>query len=499
MAVRECYIGVDLGLTGLKAAAFDEAGRQVAVVADKTPRAVVSARMHEVDMDGLARAVVLLLARLAESIREQGRVAVGLGITGHGNGLYPVDDLLRPVGPAIASSDSRAESYVAAIPAERHAELHAATGSGVWAGQPVPLLRWLRDERPDDYARIRWALCCKDWVVASLTGRVSADYSDASACGLVDLATRRLSDLPIEALGLPAETLGLFPEPQPSGHVVGDILPAVAAATGLPERLPVVAGCMDCVASTLGTGSRDSGDLTVIVGTWAINAVVASATEPPPAVTLSALLPDPSRMLCMEVSPTSASNLEWLAAAVGGAEGATPVAALLEEAAAIPAGADGLVFLPFVYGAGEPYPASGSFVGLSAFHRRGHLVRAVLEGVAHFHRIQLARVAATGLVALDRPARLAGGGARSELWAQIIADVTGLTFLRHAERELGALGVAALLPEAVGRGAAEWFDLGESSEVAPGANHTFYRGHADLFDAVLAAMVPAWRALDREN
>jgi L-xylulokinase len=331
-------------------------------------------------------------------------------------------------------------------------------------------------------------------MVSSLTGSLSADFSDLSACGLLDLKRREVTSLPLEALGLPARTVALFPAPQPSGALVGRLLPEVALATGLPQGLPVVAGCMDCVASTLGTGAEREGDLAVIVGTWAINGVIAPASAPPPDVTISALMPDPSLVLCMEVSPTSASNLEWLAMAVEGPGAAVPVQVLLDEAEEIPPGADGLLFLPFVNGGIEP-GASGAFVGLSAFHRRGHLARAVLEGVAHLHRVQLGRVAATGLVADGRPARLAGGGARSELWTRILADVTGRTLLRHQERELGALGVARLVPEAVGRDRPDWFTAAGAVETAPRPNRDVYRAQADVFDAVLAAMPPVWRSL----
>lgn len=378
-----CYIGVDVGLTASKAAAFDAEGREVGVVHARTPRTSVTAHRHDVDMAGLAETVVSLLGDLAGKLAADGYVPAGIGVAAHGNGLYPVDESLRPVGPAIASSDSRAQHIVDAIEPEAARRLAAETGSIPWAAQPAVLLRWMHDAEPEAYARTRWALSCKDWVTSQLTGVPSADYSDASAFGMVALDTRAYTPTALELVGLPAADLGRFPPLRESGQVVAGLSARVAELTGLPEGLPVIAGCMDCVAATLGAGGRAPGDVTIIVGTWAINGVVVPAATPAPEVTLSALMPDSGTMLAMEVAPTSAANLDWLSSASvphRQTGGGVPAADLLEEAATVAPGAGGLLFLPFVNGAPEHPAASGTFLGVSAVHRRGHLTRAVIEG-----------------------------------------------------------------------------------------------------------------------
>lgn len=144
-----CYIGVDVGLTATKAAAFDPAGREIAVVHARTPRTSVTAHRHDVDMDGLAETVLSLLGELAGRLAAEGYAPAGIGVAGHGNGIYPVDAELRPVGPAIASSDSRAQPIVDAIPAEAARRLALETGSIPWAAQPAVLLRWLHDHAPE--------------------------------------------------------------------------------------------------------------------------------------------------------------------------------------------------------------------------------------------------------------------------------------------------------------------------------------------------------------
>ncbi|MDR0489215.1 MAG: carbohydrate kinase [Propionibacteriaceae bacterium] len=488
-----CYIGIDLGLSRIKASAFDSNGHQLTSCGLATPRSIVSSLIHEVDMEELAHRVLLILRDVVTKVGSLGYQIAGLGVTGHGNGLYLVDENLVPVAPGIASSDGRALGYASRIPEDLQKEIHEATGSRPWAAQPLPLLRWIRDEQPEVYSRIRWVLCCKDWILASLTGVASTDYSDASACGILNLRSRKLSRIPFEAFGL-VDAQDFVPSLHPSGDLVGGVLTTVAEFTGLPEGLPVIAGCMDCIASALGTGTRNPGEVTVIAGTWAINAVI-GPSGPPPAVGMVALLPDPTQMLCMEVSPASVTNIDWLCGALGTPEEPQTISTLLAEADKVPPGADGLIFLPFVNGSGTTEPASGTFVGASSFHTRGHLVRAVLEGVAHYHRVQLERVVATGLVAPDQAWQLAGGGMKSTLWAQIFADIIRQRLHRHLDRELGALGVASLVARAVGQSDSGWFDGDHIDVFEPGPHSDFYQKQAATFDAVMLAMTPVWQIM----
>lgn len=499
MTASSCYIGVDVGLTATKAAAFDDRGHELVVVSARTPRVIASPRRHDVDMVALNDTVLDLLLELTGRVAALGLVPAGIGVAGHGNGLYPVDDRLQPAGRAIASSDSRAQPVVDALESESARRLARRTGSIAWAAQPSVLLRWLADHEPETYRRTRWVLSCKDWVTFGLTGRLSSEFSDASAFGMVDLNARDYAPAALELVGLPPTDLERFPPLSRSDEVVGALSAAAAASTGLPAGLPVIAGCMDCVAGTLGAGGGALGDMTVIVGTWAINAVVAPAVTPAPELTLSALLPDPAHMLSMEVAPTSAANLDWLAtvlAASTEASGET-TAALVEEAAGVPAGAAGLVFLPFVNGAPEHPAASGTFLGLSGMHRRAHLTRAVLEGVAQYHRVQLERVLGSGADIGDRPWRLAGGGARSQAWAQIFADVLRVPVERQLTRELGARGVASLLGPALGHDQRSW-SVADSSRmlVHPGQDQDVYERQASLFDACLEGLTATWESVD---
>ncbi|GAA1638778.1 FGGY-family carbohydrate kinase [Georgenia ruanii] len=495
-----CHIGVDVGLTAAKAAAFDDDGRELWTVRASNPRIAVSADRQEVDMDDLWDVVAGVLRDLTAHLAATGHTPVSLAVTGHGNGLYPVDEHLRPVRPAIASTDSRAQDLAAEALVGPGEALRDLTGSMPWAAQPAVLLRWLHDHEPDSLARVRWALSCKDWLTTRLIGEPSADYSDASAMGLLRLSSRAYAPEALEAVGLPGDLTRLFPPVRASDAVAGTVTPEAAAATGLPAGLPVAAGCMDCVASPLGAAASAPGDVTVIVGTWAINAVVVPSTAVPPRVTLNALLPEPGTMLAMEVAPTSSASLEWLSAAVTRpAVAAAEPRELLEAAADAPPGSEGLYFLPFVHGAPAIQGASGTLVGASARHGHAHVARAVAEGVAQYHRVQVEALRTSGTAMSAEPWTLAGGGARNPVWAQIFADVLGHPVRRQLGTELGARGAASLGRAAVDPTANPWrLEQDPGLVVHPGVNQALYARQALVFDALLDSLRPAWATLHQE-
>jgi len=494
--MKPCVIGIDVGLTSAKAAAFDEHGAEIRTVSAPNPRVAVSRDRQEIDMAALWDVVADVLTDLTAHLDQDGWRVVGVGATGHGNGLYLVDEHLRPARAAIASTDSRAERLVAALAPEQVEHVRQLTGSQPWAAQPAVLLRWLHEHEPDTLARTRWVLTCKDWITLSLTGIPSADLSDSSGCGLVNLKTREYEPAALELVGLPADTVRLFPDLHASDAVVGAVTAEASARTGLPVGVPVVAGCMDCVASPLGAGSSALGDVTVIVGTWAINSVVVPADCEPPRVTINSLLPDPDLMLAMEVAPTSAASIEW-ASHLLSARASMPVTPrdLLDAGQDAPPLADGLLFLPFIHGAPEHLGATGTFLGIKGNHGYAHIARAVAEGITQYHRVQLAKVTACGAGVTDEPWTLAGGGAKNRLWAQMFADIVDHPMRRQLGTELGARGVAGLAARGVGMDMGPWqVEPDPELVVEPGEEREAYRTQSAAFDRVLAAMPTVWEA-----
>lgn len=497
--MKHCLIGIDVGLTAAKAAAFDESGRELRTVSAANPRVAVAADRQEIDMTALWEVVAGVLTELTAWLTAEGWTVRGIGATGHGNGLYLVDDGLRPVRPAVASTDSRSERIVAALDPAEVERVRGVTGSVPWAGQPAVLLRWLQDNEPETLDRARWALSCKDWIVACLTATASADFSDASACGLVDLAERTYEPAVFGLLGLPRELMSLLPPLSRSDEVVGRVTGPAASLTGLPEGTPVVAGCMDCIASPIGAGSTAPGDVTVIVGTWAINSVVVPADSEPPRVTLNALLPDPRYMLAQEVAPTSAASVEWFSSLMSSvAVDAVSPRDLLHAASTVPAGAEGLLFLPFVHGAPEHLGASGTLLGVKDKHGYREIARAVAEGITQYHRVQLDKVRVSGATVSAEPWTLAGGGAKNPFWAQMFADIIDHPVRRQLGTELGARGVASLAAAAVGVDTACWrIDPDPALVVSPGEDRDLYRVQAQRFDRTLAVMGDVWTEVAR--
>lgn len=492
--MKTCVIGIDVGLTSAKAAAFDADGVEIRSVSAPNPRVAVSRERQEIGMDDLWDVVADVLRDLTGELARQGWTIASVGATGHGNGLYLVDDELRPVRAAIASTDSRAEGIVASLDAETVEHVRLVTGSMPWAAQPGVLLRWLLDHEPETLERARWALTCKDWITTCLIGAASADLSDSSGCGLVNLRSREYEPEVFDMLGLPRSFVELFPPLRRSYDIVGAVTADAAARSGLPEGTPVVAGCMDCVASPLGAGSTGRGDVTVIVGTWAINSVVVPADSEPPRVTINALLPDPDLMLAMEVAPTSAASIEW-AAGLLGSRAQLPVTPrdLLDAAQSAPPLADGLIFLPFIHGAPEHLGASGTFLGIKGGHGFPHVARAVAEGITQYHRVQLEKVMATGTHVSEGPWTLAGGGAKNPQWAQMFADIVGHPMRRQLGTELGARGVASLAAGGIGLDMERWrVDPDPTLVVSPGPSRPAYAEQAQTFDRVIGAMTSVW-------
>jgi L-xylulokinase len=494
MSTQECFIGIDVGLTSAKAAAFDGQGRELRTYSAPNPRKAVASDRQEIDMVALWLVVSEVLTSLCAWLNDNGWTPQSVGATGHGNGLYLVDEQLSPVRPAIASTDTRSEAIVAGLDAETVEHIRGITGSMPWAGQPGVLMRWLLDNDSEALSDSRWALTCKDWITACLTGTAHADYSDASGCGLVNLSERAYEPEVFDMLGLPRELMSLQPPLSRSNEVVGEVTALAAASTGLPVGVPVVAGCMDCVASPLGAGSTEQGDVTIIVGTWAINSVVVPVADVPPRVTLNALLPDPHLMLAQEVAPTSAASIEWFSSLMStlSSDGVTPQQ-LLAAAASVPAGADGLLFLPFVHGAPEHLGASGALIGAKGNHGYSEIARAVTEGITQYHRVQLDKVRISGATVSEQPWTLAGGGAKNPLWAQIFADVIGHRVRRQLGTELGARGAALLAAEGAAINTQGWrVSPDPALVVEPGNDRETYRLQGERFDRVLAAMGTVW-------
>lgn len=454
-------LGIDVGTGGTRAVIVDDRGRVVAAAtAEHVPFASPQTGWAEQDARDWWQATQLAV-RAAMS---QGEISAdeieGVGLSGQMHGATLLDHAGEVLRPAIIWCDGRTSRQCAAITekigAERLIEL---VSNPALAGFTLPKLLWVREHEPQVWQRVRSVLLPKDYVRLQLTGERATDVADASGTLLFDVVNRRWSQEMFSQFELDQS---LLPPAFESPIVCGSVSRLGAAASGLREGTPVVAGGGDQAAGAVGLGIVQAGVVSATIGT---SGVVFAATDRPAldrrgrVHTFCHALP--GRWHVMGVTQAAGLSLRWFRDTFGtisardasgrltanGVEDAAvdPYELLCAEAATAPAGSDGILWAPYLMGERTPHldpGARAALIGLAANHTRAHIVRAVLEGVAFSLRDTL-----TIFAEMNVPVEtimLGGGGARSPLWRQIQAQVYGQT-VAVAEAEEGAAYGAALL------------------------------------------------------
>jgi xylulokinase len=417
-------IGLDVGTSSLKGLVINESGAVVGEAERSYAFDTPQPGWAEQDPELWWQAAAAVLDELGAADAD------GIGLSGQMHGLVALGADDRPLRPAILWNDGRAqrecELIEQRIGVERLIEL---SGNRALVGFTAPKLLWLAEHEPDVHRQIRRVLLPKDYVRLRLCGEHATDVSDASGTLLFDVAARRWSDELAAALEVPAEWL---PSALESGAVSGST----------PAGVPVAAGAGDQAAGALGVGVIDQqGPASVVLGT---SGVVFAARERYSAdgSLHSFCHAVPSVWHVMGVMLSAAGSLRWLHDVLGGDPGFD---ALLEDAARWGAGAEGLLFAPYLAGERTPYAdpdARGAFIGLGLRHDRGALVRAVLEGVAFALDDCFDLVRAQG--GAPRRARVSGGGSRGDLWLSILAAVLDLQLERTVVDAGAAFGAALL-------------------------------------------------------
>jgi xylulokinase len=379
-----------------------------------------------------------------------GRVTA-VGLSGQMHGAVLLDERGDIVRPSIIWCDQRTEEECRrlneAIGAPRLLEL---TANPALTNFTLTKLLWVRAHEPKLWDRVRHVLLPKDYVRFRLSGEFATDVADASGTLLLDVVRRRWSDALIDLVGLKAD---LLPSVFESPEICGRVSSSGSTASGIAEGTPIVAGAGDQAAGAVGMGITRPGAVSATIGT---SGVVFAATDRP-AVDPHGRLHTfchavPGRWHVMGVTQAAGLSLRWLRdqLAMPGADSVS-YDFLTEEAGRTPAGADGVLWAPYLMGERTPHcdpSIRAAFVGLAASHGRGHLVRAVMEGVAFSLRDTFA-IFDEMRVPVDR-VKLGGGGARSPLWRQIQADIYGRSVDTVAADEGAAFGAAILA--AVGSG-----------------------------------------------
>jgi len=425
-----CILAHDLGTTGNKASLFDVSGRLVASAFAAYDTHYPHPGWAEQDPPEWWRAACQSTQHMLSTCgRAADEIAV-ISFSGEMMGCTPVDASGRPLRTSIIWADQRAERQ-AALLAERvgRDRVYQITGHRASSNYTAAKIAWLRDHEPDIYGQAHKILQAKDYVAFKLTGRYATDYSDASGTNLFDLHHRRWSTEIMDALELDP---GLLPAALPSSTVIGTVTLRAAEETGLAEGTPVAIGGGDGACATAGAGVVQPADAYNYVGSSAwISFVSREPLYDPQQRTFTFAHLDPEYVFPTGTMQCAGGSYDWLERLLRGGDDERLYAEMEELASAVEPGARGLFFLPYLIGERSPHwnpRARGAFVGLTMAHGRGEMARAVLEGVAFNLRIILDAFRDQGaeLSAL----RLIGGGARSPLWRQILADVFGLPVLR---------------------------------------------------------------------
>jgi xylulokinase len=454
-------IGIDVGTGGTRAVLVDEKGTLLGSATHEHAQ-FASPQNGWAEQDprdwwnACQKAVGKLLRETGISKSE----IAAVGLAGQMHGAVLLDEKEEVLRPALIWCDQRTAEECRVlnetIGEQRLVEL---TSNPALPNFTLTKLMWVRTHEPEIWKRFRSFLLPKDYVRLQLTGVKAIDVSDASGTLLLDVVHRRWSMEMVKAMGLDERCL---PEVFESPEIVGKITARAAQATGLAEGTPVVAGAGDQAAGAIGMGIVEAGCVSATIGT---SGVVFAATDQPfldPRGRLHTFCHAiPNRWHVMGVTQAAGLSLRWFRDNFGtaGKAAGDPYDSLSQEAAAIPAGADGVLWAPYLMGERTPHLDSdvrGALIGLAASHGRGHIIRAILEGVAFSLKDSLTIFAEIGVPVND--IRLGGGGARSPLWRQIQADVYAKPVSLLAAEEGAAYGGAVL----AGVGAALWPSVDEA-------------------------------------
>lgn len=488
-------LGIDSSTTATKAVLVDEDGLVVAAGSAQypfqSPRPLWAEQSPEIWWEAAVTAVSSALDKVG------GEPVAAVGLTGQMHGLVVLGSEGEVLAPAILWNDQRSGEECDLIRRQIGRDrLVRITGNDAATGFTISKLVWTKRHRPEVWAAIRWVCLPKDYLRYRLTGSFATDKADGSGTVLFDLANRDWSQEIVEELGIDPRWL---PESFEGQEVTGLVTSEAAALTGLTTGTPVVAGGGDQAAGAVGVGAVNAGAWAVSLGT---SGVVFAATETPVIEPLGRAHAFchavPERWHVMGVMLSAAGSLRWYRDTLAPGMSFDEVD---REAASVPAGAGGLVFLPYLTGERTPHSdplARGAWVGLTVRHSRGHLARSVLEGVA-FGLADCRDLMSDAGVGDPQAVRVTGGGSASPLWRQIVADVLEAEVSTVNTTEGAAFGAAMLA--AVGAGwaggagelADRWVKVGEP--VIPGPAVEIYRAHRLRFRELYPALAPTFHAL----
>lgn len=464
---RPYVLAVDIGTTSTKTLIVDRQGTVHATHSEEYPLYTPQPDRAEQDPEQIYRAVIRGMRAVLEQKGVSGDEVQCVSFSSAMHSLLAVDRDLRPLTMCMTFADNRSTAYVHILREQYDGhQIYRNTGTPIHPMSPLLKLMWMKDHEPEIFANTHKFIGIKEYIFARLFGKFIVDYSIASATGMFNLESLTWDERALAAAGITPEKLS---EPVNTTHIVTGMNAQAAEETGLPADIPFVVGASDGVLANLGIGAIDHGVYAVTIGTsGAVRAVVRKPlTDPEGRLFCYALHKDywviggaiNNGGIMLRWVRDQLATLEAKQAEEAGEDAYDRFARLAEE---VPAGADGLLFLPLLTGERAPYwnaDARGVFFGLNLYHQKKHMIRAVMEGV--MYRIRSVTEALSEVIR-ERPKqmRASGGFARSLLWRQIMADVLSADVSVPESIESSGTGAAKLGLLAIGA----IDDLGETSD-----------------------------------
>jgi gluconokinase len=484
----ELVVGVDVGTTSAKAVAFDPEGREHG-------SSEKSYRLLEPSAGEAVQDPVEVTDAALESVRAalpQDARIVGLAFSSAMHSLVGLDEQEQPITPLLTWADNRAAEQAERL-RRQHLELHDRTGTPLHPMAPLAKLIWFRETQPELFARVRRWVGIKELIVHRLTGEWVIDISCGTGTGLMSLERLDWDPEALAIAGVCAEQLSRIVP-------VDETLELTSSDLGLALGTPIVVGAGDGPLANLGVGAVRPGVAACSIGTSGALRLIVDRPGIDPAHRLFCYALTPARWAIGGAINNGGSVLQWAASALAPDLGTSPEGELLELAARVRPGSEGVIMLPYLLSERAPHwdsLARGAYVGLRHFHGRAHLVRSAIEGVCQ----QLALVLESMHEADNdvHEIRATGGFARSELWRQILTDALGMPVRFATGHEGSAFGAALIGMEALGtidsiEGAVDLVRIEETLEPDPRAAAT-YAELRPLFAQLYDDLTPLFRAL----
>lgn len=434
------FLGIDLGTSSVKILAINANDEIVGDITKEYPVYFPQEKWAQQEPTDWWKQTVLAIKELIDKLRIPRNQVRGIGFSGQMHGLVALDADNAVLMPAILWCDQRTQTECDEITDFFGQEkLSQLTSNKALTGFTAPKILWVKKNMPEVFAKIKHILLPKDYIRLMLTGDYATDMSDASGMLLLDVKNRRWAKEMLDFLEIKEEQL---PKLYESYEVTGVVSESVKAELGLEGEILVVGGAGDQAAGAIGSGTVEEGIISVTLGTSGVVFAPHEAYAVDERNRLHSFCHANGKYHSMGVMLSAANCLKWWTDLV---HTDVDINALLEEAAMAETGSKNLIFLPYLMGERTPYSdpdAKGSFVGMTTTTTRGHMTRALLEGVA-FGLYDSLKILETLEVPIKQ-VRVIGGGAKSSLWKQILADVFSAEIQEINTNQGGALGAAIL-------------------------------------------------------